>query len=464
MPLDAPSVDRLPAGIGTSRSRPRILTASTVVGALIAGLAFALATCGADPAKPDVLVLVLDTVRADRLSVLECERETTPHLQRFAEGAIVFEDAWGPASWTLPAHAALFTGMHPSDVGLADGAVLSVDGDVPLLAELLRTAGWATACFTANSWIGPHTGLARGFGRVDELWKELGGTDAARTHERAFDWMQGRRKRGTPFFAFVNDMEAHAPWNPPPQARERFVRPGHPAWMLARLSSHSILDPPDGGVLFGVDYPGVRDAARDLYDGEIAGLDEEVGRLLERMRVSGLLDNTLVVIVSDHGEGLGEHGWMEHGFSLHREILRVPLIVRLPGGSASSRVSDVVLLEDVLPTILEVCGLGAPEGLRGESLLAPRAERVAMARMRVPPEVMPRTEEVLGPERAPLAHSLRTSVYDGRWHLLESDAGESELFDVHSDPAEVNNLFADRPDEVERLRALLRSRSGRKPL
>jgi arylsulfatase A-like enzyme len=267
--------------------------------------------------------------------------------------------------------------------------------------------------------------------------------------------MRARRAEGRRFLAFVNDVEPHAPWTPPDEFQSAFVRPGtspeavaeartlrHPRTSLAFAGREQFSD-------------AVRHAASDLYDAEIAGLDAEVGRLLDTMRAEGLLRNTLVVITSDHGEGLGDHGWMEHGVLLHRELLRVPLLVRPPGGCAPHTVRDVVRLHDVFATVLESCGLPVPPQTESRSLLADTRDRIALASERTREDMCRGIEQMTSPAEAAKFRIARSSVFDGRFHLMVDETGATELYDVTSDPAERTNVADAEPGTVSRLRARL---------
>lgn len=425
--------------------------------ALVTGVA--VLRCGGAPASrpPDVLLLVMDTTRADRCSVTGYGRPTTPRLEELAKESVVFDDAWSPSSWTLPSHAAAFTGRSPASLGLLSPERDAIPPDARTLASILGAAGWSTACFTCNAWIAPHSGLTRGFatGDVHALYPESPRANAQVAHERALDWMRAQRKADRRFFTFINDMEPHCPYTPPEDLAAKFVDPTIPA--VAVQEARSLRPPRTTRVSLGVEAldPDVLRAVHGLYDAEIARLDAEIGKLLDTMRAEGLLDNTFVVIAGDHGEGLMQHGWLEHSVMVHREMLRVPIVVRPVGGTAPRRVATPVELGDVFPTILEACGLEIPAGTETRSLLTDAAPRT------------PRATEVgrvsfLGGFRmiAPgfdlsRAERRRRSIYDGRHHLIVDDRGGAELYDVAADPDERNDLARKLPDVVRALTAKL---------
>ena len=407
---------------------------------------------------PNVLVIVLDTTRGDRCSFAGYDRETTPHLAAFARDAVVYRNAYVPGSWTGPTHASLFTGLRPESHGFLWGNRLYLTADALTLAEVLGPAGWSTAAWSGNMVVSPDLGFAQGFARFEMVIEPAkpSGKEARRAHRLALDHMRNAKARGTPFMVFVNHIQPHAPYRPPEPFLGRFVSPDVPPAIVEYETRY------DAGrqyryLIDESQIPPDRMKVRsDLYDAEIASLDDAVGELLDGMREAGLLDDTIVVVTSDHGEHFGERQRVEHSFSLYRPILHVPLLVRVPGRLTGGRVvDDLVRLEDVFPTILDACGRPVPPGLDGESLLAldsarPRAARAISGRH--PPERYRRLAPDVPFER--FAVELR-SVIEGRWHLIRNENGTEELFDVEADPLESVDLAAAHPEVRDRLRALL---------
>jgi len=315
-----------------------------------------------------VLVVSIDTLRADRLGALGNQRGLTPNLDALAARGVVWERALSNAPWTLPSYASLFTARTP----LAHGAGLSLDcqagwpdagdstanhsalpSDVPTLAEHFRAAGYATAGFHASPFLEPRTGLLRGFDYwVRHALRADAGVD------QALAWIRGQKDRH--WFAFLHLMDPHLPYAPPDSWARRFAG-----------VSTSDLDP----ALFDIDAlrraepePERRKLLEDLYDAEVAWTDAQVGRLLEGLREAGLAEGVVVALHSDHGEEFWEHGGYEHGHALVEEVLRVPLIVAAPGlepGRVPARVRSM----DLGPTLLELCGLPALPGAEGASLV-----------------------------------------------------------------------------------------------
>jgi arylsulfatase A-like enzyme len=409
--------------------------------------------------RPNVVVIVMDTTRGDRCSFTGYARPTTPRLDEFAKDAVVFQEAWSPSCWTGPAHASLFTGLRLERHGFYAGNRFFLGGEHETLARRLEAAGYATGCFANNAWFAPEYGLTRGFEKIVPLHErpQRAYPWATETHSLAADWAESVAREGKPFFLFVNDMEPHLTYAPPPEVEGAFLR-GSPS--ASDVAEARVFDFPRT-----VAYsargeelrPSFVNLLSDLYDAEIAALDREIGALLDRLRAKGLLDSTIVVVAGDHGEMLGEHHMLSHGFSLHRAARHVPLLVRFPGAfDGGRREKAVVRLEDVFPTILELCGLQVPGGLDGASLTRDLEGRVSRALQGADLETKARIESLIaGIDAAPLTVGS-DAIFDGRWHFLAYADGRSELYDISRDPGETEDLSDREPGEVERLTRLLR--------
>jgi arylsulfatase A-like enzyme len=313
-----------------------------------------------EPARgPRLLLVTIDTLRADHVGSYG-GAIPTPTLDRLGRDGAVLLDACTPTPSTGPAHASLWTGLHPWRHGVLDNAVPLAAG-VPTVAEAARTAGIATGAFVSSYVLHERFGLGRGFETYHfepsetYAWRgrQRGAfwTRGARTTDAAIEWL--RRHRDQPFLLWVHYFDPHAPYEAPPG----FERPPSERVPVAGKSLP----------------PGVPSFARlaDLirgYRGEVVYVDAELARLVAALRDLGLLDATAVVVTSDHGEGLGDHGLLEHGENLFDELVRVPLVVRAPGIARGQRLGGAVQLEDVAPTALELLGLPAPAGLDGRSL------------------------------------------------------------------------------------------------
>jgi len=358
-----------------------------------------------DGAAPNVLFVVLDTVRKDRLGPYGYDRPTTPTLDAFAEEARVYEQAVAPAPWTLPVHASMFTGRYPSDHG-ASQETPYLEG-VTTLAESLSAAGYATSCYSSNAWITPYTGLTDGFddqsnfframpssllsGPLARIWKFMNDHDRVRgvadrvvelgnaVHERlaagggedsktpavidsTIDFVEDS---DGPVFSFVNLMDAHLPYHPPPEYVEEFA-PGVDSTAVCQNSKRYNCGARE---IDDAEW----EAIRGLYDAEIAHIDAELDRLFGYLKDSGQWDETMIVLCADHGELHGEHGLYGHEFAIYEELVNVPLMVKHPDLEVGREEATQVELIDLYHTVLDATGVDpAGEALIPErSLLSP---------------------------------------------------------------------------------------------
>jgi len=379
------------------------------------------------PKHPNVIVLVMDTARGDRCSVNGYARPTTSFLSKLARSSVVYDDAWSPSSWTGPAHASLFTGLRPENHGFIRGTRDYLDKNADTLAEILLRAGYATACMTGNPIICAELGLTQGFQRTQTTPEFPGqpGSETRTVTANALEFVRSCRKQSRPFFLFVNQMLPHLAYCPPTAIAARFLPEDATPEEVATARRF---------VTVGSDYflqPWRAFSDRqwsilsDLYDAEIAVLDAELSYFVRVLEEEGGLDDTVLVVVSDHGENLGDHGLAAHYASLHRTLLHIPLLIRYPPVfPEGERIDDVVRLEDVFSTLLTLCTQPVPKGLDGRTLTASTSDRIARA--------------ILGGERSP---RLRRdfpgfyysgqwrpwrSVYDGRFHLVRRNDGHEE--------------------------------------
>ncbi len=326
-------------------------------------------------ALPNILLVSIDTLRADRMSLYGANRPTTPRLDAWAaRRAVTFEKAIAAAPWTLPSHTSLFSGLDAHRHGVVYSEPVPLG--IPLLAEMLRESGYLTAAITGAGYLDPRYGLHRGFDRYRYWGRAPGGPNEIRDGaDRAIAFL--KEARDFPFFLFFHTYEVH----PPLRARE----PWFSHW--SRLPGDRYVVPEsaegpagrDGNFRFALHPPRDPELREplptelsalpyDLYDSGVASADDHVGRILDQLAASGLEDGTIVVVTSDHGESLGEHGLAGHGF-LYDDNLWVPLVVALPSAAgAGSRVAAQVRLVDVMPTLLEAAGQMLPAELDGRAL------------------------------------------------------------------------------------------------
>ena len=422
--------------------------------------------------SPNVLLLVLDTVRASSLSLHGYHRPTTPELTRIAKSGAFFSRAYSHSSWTLPSIASMFTGRYPHE--LSATWQTSLDSKNRTLAEVLSTEGYATAGLVANThYCSYESGLQRGFVHYEDypvnftqlvnssgLAKHVRGI--GRTGQNGFNlvqrksasdinrhflsWLSSRNKR--PFFAFLNYIDAHAPYMPPPPFNTLFG----PA-----------TDRPNALHEFNWEWtPEQIRAEQDAYDGTIAYLDREIGQLLTTLQQRGVLETTLVIIVSDHGELFGEHGMMDHANSLYSRLLHVPLLLIWPGKVPSGVViQQPVGLRHIAATVLDLTELKATE-MPGESLA--RFWRGAQDRSASSEPILASLEQGIRVDTRwrNAAGSLQSLVV-GERHYIRNYDGSEEVYDLLADPGEERNITSASDTRLfrETLEKLLREGSGR---
>jgi tetratricopeptide (TPR) repeat protein len=365
-----------------------------------------------------VVLISIDTLRADRLPLYGYAAGSTPVLDRLGKDGLVFDDLYSHCPLTLPSHTSLLTGLMPFRHGVRDNIGYTLKRDQQTLASRFKSAGYATGAAVSTYVLRHQTGIDRGFDFFDDRI-EIAGTgeslsDSQRDGLISVDalagWIDGHS--GGPLFAFLHLYEPHTPYAPPPNHR-----------------------------------------MRDPYDGEIAYADELVGRFLERLNTSELLARAIVAVVSDHGEGLNDHGEAEHGIFLYREALRVPWILRLPDGAAAgTRVAGTVGEVDVAATLLDLAGLSS-DGIDGRPLTS------ALAAGRVEDRTV--YSETLYP-RLHFGWSELASATEGRYRFIR--APRPELFDLTTDPRERTNMIDARRSTSSALGAWLERTTAGSPV
>jgi len=437
-----------------------------------------LASLRADPGRPNILLLVLDTVRAWSLDLYGYGRPTTPRLRSWAQRGVVFDRALAAAPWTTLSHAVMFTGRHPTELSVEWNRPL--DGTFPTLAEVLRGAGYATGGFAGNYVnVGRATGLGRGFlhyedyplrplaflrnttlfGRVlaiDRVAAMVGRRrmiPALSGQQVTTDFLEWTERRGrAPWFAFLNYYEAHGPYLPPVPYDTMYLGKPDAAvdrfWeQVQRVYGPSQLPLAELAVTL------------DAYDGAINYLDIQVDTLLQALAARGDLSNTIVVVTSDHGELFGEHGVIAHGNNLYLPVLHVPLLLIAPGRAPEGlRVQRLAALRDLPATLLEMAGVANP-GLPGHSLASawnPSGDGGAQDPLFATVEynrLLPKW-----PPSPVLKGSMRSVVLDSLQYILNGD-GSEELYHLGRDSWEIRNLISlsDYRTELARYRTALRA-------
>ena len=422
---------------------------------LLGCLALALAaSCGAaNEGPPNVVLLVLDTVRADHLSCYGYGLPTTPSIDALAARADRYARAESTAPWTLPSHASMFTGRYPFQHGVhsgraPDGRIFDGRALAPAnktLAEALVESGYRTAGFVANNvYLSETFGIHQGFELYDVDRKR-----APKMVAKLFDWIDAE-PGGEPFFGFVNMLDAHRPYNvdPLPEGRAGQLPPP------ASEGSVDLLKELYDRVLVQGETADPELVAKIItqYDNGIGWLDLAVGQVVRGLEQRGLYENTLLIVTSDHGEYFGEHALVEHSKDVYEPAMSIPLIVKRPGQTAGSVIPERATLVDLPGLVFQ----SLPERLRdehGSTFQVPDARRPVLAENHFtrPKDMQKSFGARFMRERAVL--------YAGRWKLILSSDGKDELYDLEADPGEATNLVAEHPEVVapmrERLEALL---------
>ncbi len=336
---------------------------------------------GRSPTPPNVLIFLIDALRLDHVGCYGYPKKTTPRIDQFAEGAVLFEGLTPQSSWTRPSVASLLTGTYPATHGARDKMDVLREG-LPNLADALRRHGYETHFYNSNVNLMPAWGFGRGFDRFVDLdsmnWAERDDAEVVDSVISGLESVAGR-----PWFFYVHTMGPHDPYAPPPGYAERFVDPG------SREDE--------------------RAATVAKYDGEIAYTDAQFGRLVEALKAKGLFDNTVILVLSDHGEEFWEHGALGHGQSLYEEVLRIPFLLRLPKAlHAGTRIPGLLEVVDIAPSLLDFLALPPESGFEGRSFLDKTGT--------VPSERVPE-----GDGTVPVLSSERVPEGDGTVPVLSSE-------------------------------------------
>lgn len=461
--------------------------------------------------RPNLLLIILDTMRRDRLSLYGSPRQTSPNLDAFAQQATVYDRAVSAAQWTVPSHASMFTGIYPSAHGLTE-ADRVLAGRLPTLAEQLQTAGYHTVGFCNNPLVGVlNHGLTRGF----EAFYNYAGAAINRPFERSLGasadaliarWRRAARVIGNqfaqhewlfrmslhplltpiwtrlinykgsstnsisdvigyfeqqraggqdkPLFAFLNLMGTHLPYRPSQPALNHIAPKldKHAYRFMAEFNADAArwASPADRPV---EDWQ--QHALEAFYDAEIYAQDRELERLFTYLRTSGALKDTLVIIAADHGEGHGDHGYFGHSFLVNQELVHVPLIISSPDGfKAGKRVEENLSTRRIYHTLLEAAGVCPDEPL---ALWNTETEGDTAYSEAFPPQTF---LSVMRYRNAALIDALnlthvRRAVYHGERKLTVVGGEVDALYDLSQDPDEVHNLAAHHPDITGQLRVML---------
>ena len=392
-----------------------------------------------------VLLIVVDSLRADHLGAYGYLRATSPRIDALAGGGVLFTNAFSQAPWTKPSVASLFTSTYMS-VHSVVYSKQEINGEERTdvlnpkfltLPEALKTGGFATAGFGMKIHLQPRFGFDQGFDAYD-----MHARRADKINRRTLDWL--RQKDPDKFFIYLHYNDPHYPYLP---------RPGYARFgaTTARVQIDGVTKKAFREGRLTLSREDVSQLV-DLYDGEVLYTDEQIGRLLDAVAKMGY-ENVLTILTADHGEEFLDHGSITHGQSLYNELVHVPLIM---GGSAFSRegssmrkgrIADTVQLIDVMPTLLAMAGLPEPPGMQGRSLTS---------YLSGPAEPAGQPVAMFSERRAPTDTGFWHTIFDGRWKLIhDPTAGRTMLFDIAADPGETVSLEESNPDVAAGLTRLL---------
>ena len=421
-----------------------------VMRASLAAAAILLAACGqetVEPGRPNIVLYLIDTLRADHVGAYGYDRPTAPILDRLAADGVLFEFTYAQDSRTLGSVPSLLTSLHTTSHGVIRFG-RRIGHEVTTLAELLRRAGYQTASFITNINAGEMAGLHRGFQHYHDAIASYEDREARRSlPEKAFfDWLDSRGD--APFFAYVHTSEPHRPYIPPPPYDTMF-NPGYRGRITGYFG--------DENGYGTASTPEAIEQVVALYDGEVRFADAALGRLLEGLEQRGLRESTVIILTADHGEELADRGGWNHGHTAYDELLRVPLVFSgerwLPSGR---RVEQPAQLVDVAPTILELVGLPREPAFEGQSLLS-----LIEGRDRDYFETRPVCAVTT------MEPSKKALIHEG-WKLILHEDGAAELYHLARDSRELRDLATSEGDRVhrmiERLESLTRPQRTPQPI
>jgi len=444
----------------TPSRRPVPSLRAVCLAALLLGAFWALGTmaaCGRRPvSRPNVLIVVISGLRADHVSAYGYRRGTTPAIDALAATGTLYEQAISPAPWSLTAQASLLTGLYPSEHSAAfDHPTL--DESLETLPEKLRASGYATFGVTTDPQIGRANGFFQGMDAPVEASADQDGSpdEGAASAESAFsDWLAGRKQpdAAKPFFAYVSLSNPHLPFNPPGEYRQKFLDQPIPLPRLEQISQYWL--PFARQFTLGIEALSSDDLAAlvSLYDGEVAYSDYRVGRIVDQLRQKDLLDGTLVVVTADAGEDLGDHGLLSESSRLYDSILRVPLVMHLPGRVESGRrVQSQVQTLDLASLVLAMTAQPADGAPAPEAAAVMPARATAISEGRFDPGALVYYRTVAPSADLSLFGSNMLAVRTLEYKYIITSTQRAALFDLKADPGERTTILTQHADLAREL-------------
>jgi len=429
--------------------------------------------------KDNIIIFLMDTQRADNLSCYGYHKKTTPNIDAIADEGVIFTSNIIPGVWTLPSHASLFTGRYVSGHG-ADAHHEFLPAEFPTMAEILGKLGYRTVGLSNNGWVSRSSGIARGFdeyylisrektGKVEWFYveektfrEEEKDRGSLKTVNAAVSWIKNRYDGEKPFFMFINVIEPHGPYRPPEPFKSRFLSSSISKEEIESLpplrSVEECIDIRTGELELPVRYWEIQKA---LYDGCTATVDDRIGRLYKHLEEEGILDDTIFIITSDHGDVQGEHlPHVEHHLCAYDELIRVPLVVRYPKAlPRGKKVRWITQTLDILPTILDLLNVKDDDiwrTIQGLSML-PAVDDEPLRDFALTEYMKSLQQLFLMWRRHPKfdvrnynywLKAVRTLKYKYIWH----SNGKDELYDLEEDPSEKQNIACEEMNIVEEMR------------
>lgn len=425
------------------------------------------------PSKhPNIILLVVDTLRADRLTLYGYAHPTAPSLERLAADAVTYSDVTAEAPWTKPSIATILTSLDTKKHGVAELFDV-LPAECLTLAETLQANGYQTAAIIANPLLGKDFGYSQGFGHFEVLEHQ---SRAESVFDRANQWLASRDPQ-RPFLLYLHLFDPHVPYDPPSEYAATWLRrhglqssPGVESWTangqdhwLAGYLALTLELERECQTGHATRSPGMVEQGSALYDGEIEYTDRQLGRWLETIKELGLYDDSMIVFTSDHGEEFGEHGHLGHLHSLYQQLLAVPLLIKFPTNvRAGECITESCHHLDILPTILEVAGLPTPAKAMGRSLTRQAAPVPHLSRVDAGSEAT-RLAKLSDEHKATVGHSRGYSLRSGNLKFIRFEASRVPvaplaLYDLSKDPGELNNLAPERPATLLWLNSLVARR------
>jgi len=425
--------------------------------------------------KPNVFFVIMDAVRPDHLSSYGYPRKTSPNIDKIAEEGVLFENAFSTAPWSPDSHASMFTGLYPSHHNVL-GENLYLSKEIPNIIEIFKSKGYMTLGISPNIFAGPHFGFHYGFDKfLDERlhfgllkkhfwdWIVFGFETDIRAviyrwiyHAIIFQeikkWITLSWKKNKPFFIFINYFDAHLPHHPPHPFRERFNKASDQNIDLEKIEDCF-------NRRFGFPYVAKEvemtkeewDFVKSRYDAEIAYVDFFLGKVFDYLKKYELLDNTFILITSDHGENLGDHQLASHAFCLYDTLIHIPLIINFPKYTSSrKRISNIVSTVDIFPTLISILNIERKDAIDGRNLI-PFEERIYHKHILAeygPPIPQIKTMERLCPNfNSNIYNKSLKCIRSADFKYLIASDGKAEWYDMKNDPNESKNIINEIPEK-----------------